>query len=144
MKISLLTIGKLKGTYSDLCADYIKRLGSAFQMKELSGATQQAEGKALLAAIPPKAFVVLLDERGKDLSSREFAGKLQTWIEEGPQDIVFLIGGADGHTDEVKARANFSLGLGKKTWPHKLARVMFLEQLYRAQQINAGHPYHRD
>lgn len=144
MKITLLTIGKLRGTYAELCADYAKRINMSFQIKELSAATQKAEGRALLAALPPKAFLVLLDEHGKDLTSRAMADKFQQWLEQGASDLVFMIGGADGHTAEVKARANYVLGLGNKTWPHKLARVMLLEQLYRAQQINAGHPYHRD
>ncbi len=144
MKISLLSIGKLKGPYADLCADYTKRLTHTFKLKEMTAASQKAEGQALIAALPPKAFLVVLDEHGQDLSSRAFAEKLQNWQEQSTTELVFAIGGADGHTKEVKERANFTLGLGQKTWPHKLARVMFLEQLYRAQQINAGHPYHRD
>lgn len=144
MKITLLAIGKIKGAYAELCSDYAKRLSTNFQIKELTAASQKAEGAALLATMPDKAFLVLLDERGKDLSSRELADKFQDWQEQGHLNLVFMIGGADGHTDEVKKRANFTLGLGKKTWPHKMARLMLLEQLYRAQQINKGHPYHRD
>jgi 23S rRNA (pseudouridine1915-N3)-methyltransferase len=144
MRITLLAIARLRGAEAEIAADYQKRIAAGFKIKELSGATQKAEGTALLAAIPEKAYVVLLDERGKDLSSREFAQKLKKWEETGPQDLVFLIGGADGVTEDVKARADFTLGMGRKTWPHKLVRVMLLEQIYRAQQINAGHPYHRD
>ncbi len=144
MKLHLLALGRLRGAYAELCAEYAKRLTGSIAIRELSAATQKAEGEALLKALPAKAFVVALDEHGKDLSSRELAAKLQAWQDQGVNDLAFLIGGADGLTDEVKARAQFTLGLGHKTWPHKLARVMLLEQLYRAQQINTGHPYHRD
>ncbi len=144
MRLSILAIGKLRGAHAELCAEYKKRLTGDVAVRELTAATQKAEGAALTAAIPMKAIVVLLDERGKDLSSRELADKMKGWQEQGAGDLVFIIGGADGLTEEVRARGHFTLGLGRKTWPHKLARVMLLEQLYRAQQINAGHPYHRD
>src|ERR1700733_14467673 len=101
--------------------------------------TQKAEVELLLKAIPAKSFVVLLDERGRDLSSRDFAAKMKGWHEQSFANLVFLIGGADGVTDSVCEGADFTLGLGHATWPHRLVRVMLLEQLYRAQQINAGH-----
>jgi len=144
MKLTVLAIGKLRGAHAELCAAYAKRLTGGFQMRELTAPSQKAESEALLAALPAKAFVVLMDERGKDLSSRELADKMKVWQEQAIADLVFIIGGADGLTDELRARGQFTLGLGHKTWPHKLARVMLIEQLYRAQQINAGHPYHRD
>lgn len=143
MKTTLLALGRLRGPCAELCAEYTKRLAGAVTIRELTAPTQKAEGEALLAALPAKAFVVLLDEHGKDLTSRELAAKLASWQEQG-RDLAFVIGGADGLTDEVKARGDFMLGLGRKTWPHALVRVMLLEQLYRAQQINSGHPYHRD
>ena len=142
MKLIILAIGKLKGPEAELCAEYQKRIKSNLTVKELSGGTQKEEGAALLKAIPERVFVVLCDERGKDLSSREMAEKYAAWT--ARDALVFLIGGADGVTDEVRKRADFVLGLGRKTWPHRLVRVMLLEQIYRAQQINAGHPYHRD
>lgn len=144
MKLHILAIGKLRDAYAELCAEYAKRLSGSIKIKELTAATQKAEGRALLEALPTKAFVVILDEHGKDLSSRELAAKLEGWQNQSLNDLAFIIGGADGLTAEVKEKANFVLGLGKKTWPHKLVRVMLLEQLYRAQQINSGHPYHRD
>lgn len=144
MKLQLLVIGRVRGAYAEMCAEYAKRITPSISIKEISAATQRAEGEALLNALPAKAFVVALDENGKDLSSRELATKLGTWQDQGINDLAFLIGGADGLTDVVKDRAQFMLGLGRKTWPHMLARVMLLEQLYRAQQINSGHPYHRD
>jgi 23S rRNA (pseudouridine1915-N3)-methyltransferase len=144
MRIHVLAIGRLRGAYAELCGAYAKRLTAPLAVKELTAPTQEAEGKALLDSLPAKSFVVALDERGKDLSSRELAVKLAAWQDQGVRDLVFTIGGADGLTESVKAKADFTLGLGRKTWPHKLVRVMLLEQLYRAQQINSGHPYHRD
>jgi 23S rRNA (pseudouridine1915-N3)-methyltransferase len=144
MKTTILAIGKLRGSHAELYADYAKRMVPSVQLKELTAANQKAECAALLSFLPARATVVLLDERGKDLSSRDLALKLSNWQDEGTSDLFFVIGGADGFTDEVRARAAFTLGLGHKTWPHKLVRVMLIEQLYRAQQINNGHPYHRD
>ncbi|HAX91292.1 MAG TPA: 23S rRNA (pseudouridine(1915)-N(3))-methyltransferase RlmH [Rhodospirillaceae bacterium] len=144
MKLSVISVGKIKGPQAELCAEYAKRLTGGLTIRELATQTQKAENAAILAAIPAKAIVVVLDERGKDLSSRELAAKMSAWQDQGAPELVFIIGGADGVTDEVRTRAAFTLGLGRKTWPHMLARVMLIEQLYRAQQINNGHPYHRD
>jgi 23S rRNA (pseudouridine1915-N3)-methyltransferase len=144
MNLHILAVGRLRGAHAELCSDYVKRFTDTVVVKEVTAPAPEAEGKALLKALPAKAFVVVLDERGKDLSSRELAAALTAWKEHGQNHLVFLIGGADGVTAEVKAMADFTLGLGRKTWPHKLARVMLLEQLYRAQQINSGHPYHRN
>lgn len=144
MKLNLIAVGKVRGAYGELAAEYTKRLTGGLIVRELAAPTQKAEGMAILAALPPKAFVVLLDEHGKDLTSRELADKMAAWQDQGVAELAFIIGGADGLTDEVKARGDFTLGLGRKTWPHKMVRVMLIEQLYRAQQINSGHPYHRD
>lgn len=137
MKITVLAVGKAQAEDAALAAEYIKRMKGSVSVKELASA------RKLPAAIPAKAFVVLLDERGKDLTSRDFAKKLAAWQERG-QELLFVIGGADGVTDDLRERADFTFAFGQLTWPHRLARVMLLEQLYRAQQINAGHPYHRD
>lgn len=144
MKTHIFAIGRLRGAYAELCAEYAKRITGAIKIKEITAANQKAECEALLNALPEKAFIVALDEQGKDLSSRELAAKITAWQDQGVNDIAFIIGGADGFTEDIKSKAKFTLGLGRKTWPHKLARVMLLEQLYRAQQINSGHPYHRD
>lgn len=151
MKTLILAIGKLRGFEAEWCAEYQKRLKGDVAVKEMAASknlapaeTQRAEADLLLEALPPKSCVVLLDERGKDMPSRDFAAKIKNWQEQGLSHLVFLIGGADGVTDEVRAKAGFTLGFGRLTWPHRLVRVMLLEQLYRAQQINAGHPYHRD
>jgi 23S rRNA (pseudouridine1915-N3)-methyltransferase len=142
MKTVILAVGKMRGSDAELCDVYLKRLGKNTAIREIATATQKAEGEVLLKALAAKAFVVLCDEQGKDLSSREMADKLSGWTERG--ELVFVIGGADGVTDAVKSRADFTLSFGRKTWPHRLARVMLLEQIYRARQIAAGHPYHRD
>jgi 23S rRNA (pseudouridine1915-N3)-methyltransferase len=151
MKLHILAIGKLRGPEAEWCAEYVKRLKNDITIKEMAASknlppveTQRAEAALLLKALPPKAFTVLLDERGKDMTSRDFAARLQEWQDHGHDAIAFIIGGADGVTDEVRAEADVTLGFGRLTWPHRLVRVMLLEQLYRAQQINAGHPYHRD
>jgi 23S rRNA (pseudouridine1915-N3)-methyltransferase len=144
MKIHLLAIAKLRGAMAELADEYAKRLQPKIMLRELTAPSPKAEQEALLAALPPKAFVVALDERGEDLSSRELAQRLDQWRDRGVEDLYVVIGGADGLGDVLRARASFLLGLGRKTWPHALARVMVLEQLYRAQQISAGHPYHRD
>ncbi|MDR3425028.1 MAG: 23S rRNA (pseudouridine(1915)-N(3))-methyltransferase RlmH [Alphaproteobacteria bacterium] len=151
MKISILAIGKARGVEAAWGAEYLKRLGASVEVHEFAAAkslppaeTQKAEAQLLLKALPAKSFVVLLDERGRDMSSRDFAAKIAAWQDQGLSDLVFLIGGADGVTDDVRGRANFTLGFGRLTWPHRLARVMLLEQIYRARQIIAGHPYHRD
>lgn len=151
MKISILAIGKARGVEAEWAQEYQKRLGPSVAVHEFAASkslppveTQRAEAQFLLKAIPPKGFVVLLDERGKDLSSRDVAAKISAWQDQGTSDLVFIIGGADGVTDDVRAAAHFTLGFGRLTWPHRLVRVMLLEQIYRAKQIIAGHPYHRD
>lgn len=144
MKTRILAVGKAKGAQAALCDEYAKRLMGGFSCRELATQNQKVENEAIMAAISPQAFVVILDERGQDLSSRELAQKIAVWQDQGVQELVLVIGGADGLTQDVKERADFSLSLGHKTWPHQLARVMLIEQLYRAQQINKGHPYHRD
>lgn len=151
MKALILAIGKLKGPEALWCEDYLKRLQGAIVVKEMAASksvaperVQEAEARLLLEAIPQGSFAILLDERGKDLSSREFTDKLDTWRQQGDGTLTFLIGGAGGVTDKVRQRARATLAFGRATWPHRLARLMLIEQLYRARQIAAGHPYHRD
>ena len=151
MKITIIAIGKARGVEAEWCAEYLKRLGGSVTVLEFAAPkslppeqAQKVEAQLLIKAIPPKSHVVLLDERGKDMSSRDFASKIATWQDSGIGDLVFIIGGADGLTDDVRAKGHFTLGFGRLTWPHRLVRVMLLEQIYRAKQIIAGHPYHRD
>lgn len=102
-----------------------------------------AEGARVLSRLRPDEHVVLLDERGRQLSSRQLADRLRDWQATG-EDVAFVIGGADGVSAAVAERANFTWSLSKLTLPHALARVLFAEQIYRAFTLTTGHPYHRD
>ena len=153
MHIILSAIGKLKKNSPEyeLMSEYFKRTKWSVEVKEyeekkaLTGeALKNAEADLLLSNIPEKAKVVVLDEHGDTLSSREFAGKLRTWQNNGSDTVAFLIGGADGHGKKVKDRANLTLSFGRMTLPHFLMRVVLAEQIYRAKTILDGHPYHRD
>jgi 23S rRNA (pseudouridine1915-N3)-methyltransferase len=103
----------------------------------------EAEAELLARALPAGAVLVTLDERGRVLSSPEFADQLAKWRDGGRQDVAFVIGGADGIAPSLRARADFSISFGRMVWPHMLVRVMLAEQLYRAASILAGAPYHR-
>ena len=158
MKLRILAVGRARtGPEAALIAEYQKRLHWPLAIEELeekrplSGAELKArEGALLQAAIGRAAksgsrpILVALDERGKSLGSRDFAARLKGWEEQGAPEILFLLGGADGLAAEIRDQASFVLSLGQMTWPHLLARAMLVEQIYRAQQILAGHPYHRD
>lgn len=152
MKITILAIGQLKsGPELDLIQEYRKRLRWPLILceiickKDLRGpALKQAEADLILNHIPERSIVIALDERGKSLKSQEFAKLLEDYQTSSQTDICFIIGGADGLADSIRQRAHHILNFGQLTWPHMLVRVMLLEQLYRAQQIIAGHPYHRD
>jgi len=102
----------------------------------------EAEGDLILGKLGQSEQVVLLDERGKQLTSKALAGKLSDWQIDG-RDLCFVIGGPDGVSDSCKRRADFTWSLSQLTLPHGLARVLFSEQLYRAHSLHTGHPYHR-
>lgn len=152
MRVTIRAIGKIKGDpLEEALLTYQKRLRwevsvqeGEIKQKVSPAALQQEEAKWLLAGVPMGAFVIALDERGKGLTSPAFSALLSQKQLEGFSQFVFLMGGADGLTPEVRARADLLLSLGAMVWPHKLARVMLMEQLYRAQQIQVGHPYHRE
>jgi 23S rRNA (pseudouridine1915-N3)-methyltransferase len=152
MRCHLIAVGRAKpGPARELFQDYARRLSPVLSLTEVEEkrplATQQLkarEAELLLAAIPKGATVVVLDEAGAELASQDFAQRLSVWRDRGVADLALLIGGADGHGEAAKARADFTLALGRLTWPHMLVRVLVAEQLYRAQQILAGHPYHRE
>ena len=99
---------------------------------------------ALFGEIKPDAVVVALDETGQALTSAEFAGRIGKWRDGGTKDICFVIGGADGLDKAVLERAQLTLSFGRLTWPHLLVRVLLVEQIFRAQSILQGHPYHRE
>jgi 23S rRNA (pseudouridine1915-N3)-methyltransferase len=158
MRLRILAVGRAKaGPEAALIAEYQKRLHWPLIIEEveekrpLSGTELKAREGALLQAGVDRvakgsgrAILVALDERGKILGSRDFAARLKAWQDQGAAEILFLLGGADGLAPEIRDQATFVLSLGQMTWPHLLARAMLVEQIYRAQQILAGHPYHRD
>lgn len=142
--IEFITVGRLKNDpLLDVFEDYKKRLTTKFVLHELDGKTQSEQIQKILEKIAPAAVLVVMDERGKSLSSRVFASKMEGWLVSHGH-IQFVIGGADGLGDNIRQKATMLLSFGAQTWPHMLARVMLMEQVYRAQQILAGHPYHRD
>jgi 23S rRNA (pseudouridine1915-N3)-methyltransferase len=103
----------------------------------------RAEGLALTEDLPRDAVTIVLDERGKSISSEDFARRLARLRDEGASDVAFLIGGPDGHGEELRKKAVLLLSFGSMTWPHRLVRVMLAEQIYRAVTILVKHPYHR-
>ncbi len=142
--IDLIVVGKLKNDpLSDIFDDYKKRLTWKFTLIELEGKNQVDELSKISEKLKPSSALIIMDERGKSLPSREFAAKMEHW-QTVFNHIQFVIGGADGLSDDIRKQATMLLSLGSQTWPHMLARVMLMEQIYRAQQITAGHPYHRD
>lgn len=151
MNIQLVVVGRLnKGAHYELFQDYQKRLDWKFTLTEIESKHKDQkrmsadECAQILGRIKSDSFVIAMDERGKTLKSREFAAQFQTLQNTGKSSVQFIIGGADGLNDEIRSRANLLLSFGKQTWPHMLARVMLLEQIYRCQQILKNHPYHRD
>lgn len=148
MKIRIIAVGKLKNSpLLDMCDEYVKRIGWKVSVKEIDapkGSTSAQEAPLILKHLSEPSFVIALDERGETFTSPEFAKKVSKWQSAAPANtLTFLIGGADGFDNAVREKANFLMSFGKQTWPHMLVRVMLLEQIYRAQQILAGHPYHR-
>jgi 23S rRNA (pseudouridine1915-N3)-methyltransferase len=152
LRIHLVAIGKLKaGPLKNLEQYYAGRIGWKLVIREITAKRKlpppelrQHEGALLLDSCPKDAVLVALDERGKALASLEFAQRLGQWRDGGARDLAFLIGGAEGLSESVKRRAALVLSLGPATWPHFLARGMLLEQIYRAETLLAGHPYHRE
>ena len=120
-------------------------LGPMFEVEveDKKGGGMAAEAELLARAVPAGAVLVTLDERGRLLTSPEFATQLARWRDGGRQDVAFVIGGADGIDPGLRAKADFSISFGQMVWPHMLVRVMLAEQLYRAATILSGGPYHR-
>ena len=156
MKLHLIAVGhKMPGWINTGYDDYARRMPPDLPLLlteikpghrvagEDGARARQLEAERILAALPAGCVPVVLDERGTQVSTRELASWLEGWMAEGVSP-AFVVGGADGLADNVKARAGKLLGLSKLTLPHALARVMLVEQLYRAVCIIKGHPYHRD
>lgn len=146
MKATIIAIGKLKkkSPEAEIIEEYKKRLNWDLQIKEMDNSNQQDEAKFLVSSIPNNAKVIVLDERGENISSPELAKKIEKWQVSGTSEICFLIGGADGNLEETRKRADLILSFGKLTLPHMLMRAVLVEQIYRLQTIIAGHPYHRE
>ena len=152
IRLHILAIGRLRrGPLYDLQTDYAGRIlppPAIVELEEkrrLSAAELKGrEAELILAALPAAARLVALDQSGAEWSSRDLAERLGKWRDGGVADLAFAIGGAEGLGRAVINRADQVLSLGAMTWPHLLCRCMLLEQLYRAQQILAGHPYHRE
>ncbi|CAN0509494.1 unnamed protein product, partial [Laminaria digitata] len=151
VRLTICTVGRLKaGPERDLIDKYTKRLHWPLEIVEveerrkLSAAELKSRESDLLnEALPAGVVRIAMDERGKTLSSSHFADKVGAWRDQG-RNIAFLIGGAGGLAPVHLESADLVLSFGAATWPHMLARVMLVEQIYRAQEILAGHPYHRE
>ncbi|MBO6609871.1 23S rRNA (pseudouridine(1915)-N(3))-methyltransferase RlmH [Altererythrobacter sp.] len=138
MLLHVIARGKIaRSPEADLVARYEKRLTWPVKLTELP----ETGGRIPDAQLPFKT--VLLDERGKNLSSAELASTMGKWRDDGMREARFVLGAADGHSKGERAEADLLLAFGKATWPHLMARAMLMEQLYRATTILAGHPYHR-
>ena len=152
MKINIIAIGKLKERYfSDAVDEYIKRCsryGDVRVVELLDAPPSKSEGeqKRIESASlldKAKGYIVVMDDRGEQITSEGLASLIKTKGVEGTKEISFLIGGSHGHTDELRARADKIISFGKITLPHQLFRVILSEQIYRALTINAGTPYNK-
>lgn len=161
MRLDIVAVGQMRGTSEEalITAHSARAIKAGRQMgfdgpyltevrerKGASGTAKQKEELLLLenALDQRKGLVVMLDESGQKLTSRDFAEKLKNWQETGTPQVTFVIGGADGLSDDLRQRSDAMLSLGAMTWPHMLARALLCEQIWRAISILGNHPYHRD
>lgn len=159
MRLLVIAVGRLKsGPERDLVERYRERFSGlarklgfrGLEMHEVpesrardAAGRMAEEAAAISALIPGDAVTIALDERGKAIDSLSFARQLGRWRDESIANVVFVIGGADGLSPELRRTIKTALGFGTMTWPHQLVRIMLMEQIYRAATILAGHPYHR-
>ncbi|MGX9355853.1 23S rRNA (pseudouridine(1915)-N(3))-methyltransferase RlmH [Roseobacteraceae bacterium S113] len=155
MRGSICAVGRLrKGPEKDLYDDYLTRASRSgrplglgpfevCEVEDRKGGGMVAEAELLRRSIPQGAIQVMMDERGKVMSSPDFADFLAQFRDDGRRDIAFVIGGADGIDPGLRAQADATISFGKMVWPHMLVRVMLAEQIYRAVSILGGSPYHR-
>jgi 23S rRNA (pseudouridine1915-N3)-methyltransferase len=159
VRLLIAAVGRLKaGPERELLARYLERANTTgkslalapFEVVEIPESAAQTpakrkadEGKALLAVIPQKAKLIALDERGKSVSSEDFAKKLARFRDDGAGCTALVIGGADGLDETLRKKADLALGYGAATFPHQIVRILLAEQIYRATTILSGHPYHR-
>jgi len=137
--LHIVARGKIgRSPEAELVERYLKRISWPTKVTELS------DRGGRLPEMSSGAVSVVLDERGKALSSSDLAKKLEAWRDGGKREVRFLIGAADGHEEDQRQSADLLLSFGAATWPHMLARAMLAEQLFRATSILANHPYHRE
>ena len=157
MKIQLMVTGRTRDeALRELAARYSARVQHyvPFEIVELpdvratrattEASQKQAEGVQMLKGIHPSDYVVLLDERGRQMTSRDFAGFIDKKMSMLPRNLVFIVGGPYGFSEEVRARGDMLLGLSAMTFSHEMVRPFFIEQIYRAMTILRGEPYHHD
>jgi len=152
MEVRLLLVGRSeRGLVTDGVKHYLDRLARNLPVEQVvlpeagrgdPAYQQRTESERILTALKPGEKVVVLDERGAQLTSPQFAERLGKWRDQGVRQVAFVIGGAYGMTDAVRERADLVLALSAMTFPHQLVRVLFAEQLYRAMAILHGSPYH--
>ena len=139
MLLHIVARGRVgRSAEAELVERYLKRIAWPTKVTELP----ESGGKVPLP--PENGVTILLDEKGQQLGSLDFARRLEAWRDGGKREARFMIGGADGFDDEARASADLLLAFGKATWPHLLARALLAEQLWRATSILANHPYHRE
>jgi len=152
MRCLLVAVGRdRRGPTAELVDTYQKRCSWPLELVDIPPRSQgdrvrrmSDEAQKIEQALPADAAIVVLDERGENLSSRELAARIEGFQHDGRRTLAFIIGGADGLDPGLIKRADLRLAFGKATWPHRLVRAMLAEQLYRASTILTGHPYHRD
>ena len=152
MRILLITVGRdRRGPTAELAETYLKRCPWRVEAVEIPQRSRgdkvkrlRDEAGKIRQSLPDNAAIMVLDERGEDLSSRGFAGKIERFRQNGRPALAFIIGGADGLDPSLVEAADHCLAFGRAVWPHRLVRAMLAEQLYRASTILTGHPYHRD
>ena len=159
MKLTIISVGKIKEKFFiEAMKEYTKRLSKYCKLVEIVIPNERAnenfsiseieqakikEGQKILNKIPKNSYLIVLDIKGKQLSSEELAKKIKTLGIDGMSDLTFIIGGSNGLSNEVLDIANFKLSFSKMTFPHQLFKVILLEQIYRAFKINAGETYHK-
>jgi 23S rRNA (pseudouridine1915-N3)-methyltransferase len=158
MKVSIFAVGRMKtGPEKELAERYFDRfarmagaigleysgLAEIAESRRANPAERRREESAALIAQHPDKTLILLDETGKNLGSEAFAARIGDWRDTGRRELVFAIGGPDGHDPALTGNAELSIAFGAATWPHQIVRIMLAEQLYRAAAILSGHPYHR-
>lgn len=139
MLLHIVARGRIgRSPEADLVDRYVKRLHWPFKLTELP------DTGGRVPARDPGTVLIMLDEKGEQLGSMEFARKLERWRDDGRREARFLIGAADGFDDAMRQEADLLIAFGRATWPHLMARAMLAEQLWRATSILANHPYHRE